>query len=133
MAAFAAVDPPGVLVVDVKGLRNDRGHAMATLYDRAEGFPNARRSACRWTNVVVADRSARLVFADLEPGTYAVGVIHDENDNGRMDRGLFGLPKEGFGLSGYDEVRFEIPKFERAAFQFGGGRQLVTVKVHYLR
>lgn len=60
------------------------------------------------------------------------GLLHDENDNGKMDRNLLGIPKEGFGVSGYDELKFEIPKFDRAAFRYGGGQQTVDVKVHYL-
>ena len=36
---------------------------------------------------------------DLVPGTYAIALIHDENDNQRLDTGLFGIPKEGFCFS----------------------------------
>lgn len=121
-----------VLVVEVRGLRNDKGYAMAALYDRAEGFPSDRHAACRWGKVRVEDRPVQIRFADLAPGTYAVGLIHDENGNGHMDRNAIGIPKEGFGLSGYDEIALAFPKFARASFEFRGGEQSVGVRVHYM-
>jgi uncharacterized protein (DUF2141 family) len=34
--------------------------------------------------------SAQTVFDNLPAGVYAVAVYHDENSNGKLDRGMFG-------------------------------------------
>jgi uncharacterized protein (DUF2141 family) len=33
---------------------------------------------------------AQTVFDNLPAGVYAVAVCHDENSNGKLDRGMFG-------------------------------------------
>ena len=57
-------------------------------------------------------------FEDLPPGTYAVQVMHDENDNGKLDSNFLGIPSEGYGFSNnprvmrratFEEARFELP------------------------
>lgn len=40
-----------------------------------------------------------LIFNDVEPGTYAVSVLHDANDNQRMDYEVNGMPKENYAMS----------------------------------
>jgi uncharacterized protein (DUF2141 family) len=38
--------------------------------------------------------SATVTGSDLEPGTYAVVVLHDENQNGKMGKTLLGCQKK---------------------------------------
>jgi uncharacterized protein (DUF2141 family) len=40
-----------------------------------------------------------VVFTNLTPGTYAVIVFHDENDNGKLDKTALGMPIEAFAIS----------------------------------
>ena len=54
----------------------------------------------------------------LEPGTYAVMLHHDANDNGQMEmKGA--VPLEGWGYS-QDAGATSIPTFEEAAFDYTG-------------
>ena len=52
---------------------------------------------------------------EIRPGTYAIGVYIDENENGKLDTNFFGIPKEQYGFSNNTKA-FGIPKFEAAAF-----------------
>jgi uncharacterized protein (DUF2141 family) len=57
-------------------------------------------------------------FGKLPPGEYAVVVVHDENDNGKLDTGFLGFGGESyaysndakplFGRPGFDEVKFAV-------------------------
>lgn len=61
--------------------------------------------------------SIRYRFDDLPAGTYAIRCFQDENDNGKLDRGLTG-PKEPWGMSfrpGKGK-RMRPPKFEEVSF-----------------
>jgi uncharacterized protein (DUF2141 family) len=118
------------LTIEVEGLRSDRGHVIGAIYDTADQFPEG--SACRSATVAIARGAAAFAFDSLPPGSYAVGLFHDENDNGRLDKNFLGIPTEGVGLSGYDKLRLELPTFANAAFRYSGGEQTVKVKVHYL-
>ena len=57
-----------------------------------------------------------LTFKNLEAGTYAIMVMHDENDNKRMDMEANGMPKENYGTSGQVNS-FGPPSFEGAKFE----------------
>jgi len=49
------------------------------------------------------------------PGRYVVQSYHDEDGNGRVRRGLFGIPAEAIGFSRDAPVRLGAPRFEDAA------------------
>ena len=38
-------------------------------------------------------------FFDIPPGTYAVKLHIDENENGKLDTNFIGIPKEQYGIS----------------------------------
>ncbi|MCJ2082543.1 DUF2141 domain-containing protein [Methylobacterium sp. J-090] len=61
----------------------------------------------------VRGASERVVFADVEPGAYAVAAFQDQNGNRRLDRTGLGLPTEPYGFSGPSE-RTARPDFARA-------------------
>lgn len=66
----------------------------------------------------------------IPPGTYAVQVFHDENDNLQIDRTIIGLPKEGMGFSNDARFRFGPPDFADAAIDIGpyGGHIAITLR-----
>ncbi len=68
----------------------------------------------------------------LEPGTYGVALLDDENDNGDMDFRLL-LPKEGYGFSNYYHTGLTKPNFSKFSFPVtAGGVANVTIKVKYM-
>ena len=55
----------------------------------------------------------KVTIPDLRPGPYAIMLYHDENGNGRLDRGgLLGMPTEGYAFSNNAPVRFGPPSFD---------------------
>jgi uncharacterized protein (DUF2141 family) len=60
-----------------------------------------------------------------------VGVFHDENGNGKLDKNLVGLPKEGVGFSNTPGGRRLPPKFADARFAHDGAITTVAVQVGY--
>ena len=52
---------------------------------------------------------------EIPPGTYAIGVYIDENENEKLDTNFLGMPKEQYGFSNNARA-FGIPKFEAASF-----------------
>jgi uncharacterized protein (DUF2141 family) len=49
---------------------------------------------------------------------YALGLFHDENDNGEFDTNFFGLPSEPWAFSGKLKSKFRVPKFAEVSFRF---------------
>jgi uncharacterized protein (DUF2141 family) len=72
-----------------------------------------------------------LDFADVVPGRYAIAVLHDENGNGKVDRALGLMPKEGFGFSRDAPVRMGPPSFKQASFDVAGDASQ-TLRMRYM-
>jgi uncharacterized protein (DUF2141 family) len=68
-----------------------------------------------------------VTVPDVPPGRYAAQVFHDRNNNGKVDRALFGIPTEPLGFSRDAPVRMRPPKFADAAFDHGSERQRITL------
>ena len=61
---------------------------------------------------------------ELPDGTYAIGIFVDKNYNNKMDRNLFGVPKEQFGFSNNAKGNFGPPSFEDASFTVLGDMKI---------
>ena len=56
-----------------------------------------------------------LTFTDVEPGIFALMLMHDANGNQRMDFEPTGMPKESYATTG--EMTFGPPSFESSKFE----------------
>ena len=70
-------------------------------------------------------------FDALPVGSYAIAVIHDENDNARLDT-VLGIPREGFGFSRNPAIGFGPPRFTAARFAIDDGHNEQDVRMRYL-
>lgn len=52
----------------------------------------------------------------ITEGEYALVVVHDANDNGKLDRGFLGFGGESYGFSNNVSPWFGWPEFSEAAF-----------------
>jgi uncharacterized protein (DUF2141 family) len=130
LAAGAIADGPGRVVVTVVGFESDTGQAMVALFDDAEDYPMRGQIADRSARVV--DGQASVTFTDLAPGDYAISVFHDVNDNGELDTGFMGIPKEPIGASNDAKGRFGPPKFADARIEVTETPMEVTIHLQNL-
>jgi len=133
LAVPASSQSHGVdVVVDVTNLRNTHGTIMACLTDEAERFPRCRDDTRSHRLSIPANGSLVLRFHDVAPGTYAIALLHDENNNGRADRALSMIPREGFGFSRDAPVRMGPPTFAAAAITVGTSALRQTIRMRYM-
>ncbi len=120
------------LTIKVDGLRNSKGVVQFALYNRDGTIPDENFKAYyRIATSDINDGSATFTFFNLPLGKYAVNVLHDENENGKIDKGLI-LPKEGIGFSNYETINLmNRPKFSKASFQLSNN-STHRVKIIYL-
>ena len=117
------------LAIIVKNIRNDAGILLVAVCDA----PSFLETGCPYQGRVAADgRQAELVFVDVEPGRYAVQIVHDENANETLDRNVLGVPKEGYGFSNNPASPFGPPSFDAAAIAVGEETIQVRVALRYL-
>lgn len=122
----------GDVTVTITDMRNTEGVVRACMTTQEDIFPRCRKDPESHRIVVVAGENMTLTFKDVKPGRYAIALLHDENDNGKADRALGMMPKEGFGFSRDAKVRMGPPKFRDAVFDFEGEAKALTIKMRYM-
>ncbi len=118
--------------VEVTGLRSTKGVVRACMTSHPNRFPRCRGDSDAYAQVVSAAGAVTLEFADVRPGRYAIALLHDENGNGKADRALSLMPKEGYGFSRDAPVRMGPPSFDQAAFEVGSARVRQTIRMRYM-
>jgi uncharacterized protein (DUF2141 family) len=119
------------LTVKIDGLHNTIGNVMVCLWDKGDGFPHCDKVEPLKKIILKASEAASPVsFSDLPDGTYAVGVLHDENMNGKLDTNAVGAPAEGTGVSNNVVHTFSAPGFKESSFQLSG-QKTVDIKITY--
>ena len=104
----------GTLVVTLSGMKEDRGQLVYAMWSGPEGW--LETNAVREGSAPIVEGSSSLRFENLPHGEYAISAYHDRNGNGKLDTGMFGIPKEPLGTSNDAKIRFGPPKYEDAAF-----------------
>ncbi|MBV7265505.1 DUF2141 domain-containing protein [Erythrobacter ani] len=133
-AVFAATTTPaaaGEVTITVTDLRSGEGVVRACMTAKEDVFPKCIKDPASHRTVVPAGDAVTIRFTDVEPGSYAIALLHDENDNGKADRALGMMPKEGFGFSRDAKVRMGPPKFKDAVFDLGAVAQDLTITMRY--
>ena len=116
---FCNMNPTNVqptLKLEISGLRNNKGFVLIAIFNSELGFPDKKELAVKKIRIPAQAGIISYDVNDLVPGTYALALIHDENDNQRLDTGLFGFPKEGFCFSKGAMGTFGPPSFQAASF-----------------
>ncbi|MGX7927638.1 DUF2141 domain-containing protein [Tsuneonella sp. HG094] len=130
--ALGGAAPTHEVGVSVSGLRSTKGVVRACMTGNAARFPKCAGDPASYRLVVPAKSAGRLVFKGVTPGRYAIALLHDENDNGKADRALGMMPKEGFGFSRDAPVRMAPPKYADAVFAVEDRDLSLSIKMRYM-
>ena len=130
--SFITYSQNSEIVINISGLRSDKGKCLLYLYNNKKGFPNDAGKAITSAKGSILYGKSTIVLKDVSDGEYALGVIHDENDNGKMDTNFLGMPKEGVGVSNNAKGHFGSPSYEDSKFQLNRKSLIMTITIKYL-
>jgi len=118
----------GSITVDVGNVRSARGTVVVDICPRnrflEDGCPYKAEAPARLG-------LTRVTVHGVPAGEYAAQVFHDENRSGEVDRGMFGIPKEGVGFSRNARIRLSPPKWEDARFAHQGQAEVIRLDMRY--
>ena len=119
------------LTVVAKGLKNSKGVVQFSLYNKDGSIPDKKLNKYyKMQRVEISNNKAVAVFTNLPKGRYAVSVFHDENSNGKIDKGLL-MPVEGVGLSNFKSINlFNPPNFKKASFMLDSNKKIVIDMIY---
>lgn len=130
-ALAAAPAQAGDVVITVTDIRSTKGVVRACMTTRADIFPKCIKDPGAYRVVVPAAQKLEIRFTGVKPGNYAIALLHDENDNGKADRAMGMMPKEGYGFSRDAPVNMAPPKFKEAVTAIGDSMNRLTIKMRY--
>lgn len=117
------------LKIWVKGFRSLKGSVFVGLYNKPQGF--ASENSYRNFSYEITGSEMWVSFDTLNKGNYAIAVIHDENNNQKLDQGDMGIPIEGYGFSNDARGLFGPPDFRLAMFYFSASSDK-TISINLL-
>jgi uncharacterized protein (DUF2141 family) len=128
LALALAEAATGSITINVGNVRSARGRVVVDIcpQDRFLG------DGCAWHGEVQAVAGTTTITVPNVPaGQYAVQAFHDENANGDVDRGMFGIPKEGVGFSRNARIGLGPPKWRDAYFVHQARAEVIRFDLRY--
>jgi uncharacterized protein (DUF2141 family) len=121
------------LQIYVDGLRNSTGVVGTLIFTSSDGWPENLSKAYRSgpTPIIAGERHVTQIWEGIPPGDYGVVVLHDENSNMKLDRNLFGWPREGFGFSNNPHVVLGPPPFRDTLLHVACPATQTTIRMIY--
>jgi uncharacterized protein (DUF2141 family) len=132
--AQASAPQPNVLRVQLGGMRSDNGVARCGLFNDSDpsAFPSSGDQAFQHhKSPAIKSGATEIDFTALPPGKYALVCYHDENNNGKFDKSILGMPKEGYCFSNNVKPTLSAPNFGQCAFDYKGGDQPISITMIY--
>jgi uncharacterized protein (DUF2141 family) len=113
------------LTITVSHVDAGAGPLMFGIFDSESEFPDGNPAASGLTE----GDSDTVTYSidDLPPGTYAVAIYQDNNENGQLDKSGLGIPKEPYGFSG--SWKRGAADFDEASFNHGSQGSSISVRL----
>jgi len=120
------------LTVAVENLRNSKGVVQFALYNKDGSIPDEHyKNYFKLEKAIINNKKAEITFSNLPEGIYAVHILHDENNNRRVDKGLI-LPKEGIGFSNFQSIGLgNKPNFLKASFELDKNKSIRVKAIYF--
>ena len=109
------------LTVEITNVTSEEGQIILAIYNSSENYD--KRIA--FEEVKLKPEMGSVIFETNVPdGEYLVMLVHDVNNNGKLDTSFIGMPKEPVGLSNYDGKG--IPgKFKKHKFSVNENTEII--------
>ncbi|WP_083195918.1 DUF2141 domain-containing protein [Flavobacterium piscis] len=101
------------LTVSVSGLKNNEGTVKVGLYNSDGTF---LKTTYKSVASKIKDNKAMVTFENLPAGEYAISAYHDENNNGKLDKNMMGIPSEDYAASNNAKGFMGPPAYKDAKF-----------------
>ena len=102
------------LSIRVENITAAGGHLWVGIYDSPDNFLIQELARVEGFEVT-STGNMQLQIPNLAAGKYALAIFHDENNNGTLDQGTFGIPQEPYVFSRKPKSKWRAPRFEEVA------------------
>ena len=118
----------GTLELKISNLKSTEGHVYVQLFSDKEEF--LKEPYRKMMVDHIEGQTVTFIIDNLPEGNYAISVMHDENMNGDLDTGAFGIPQEGYGFSNNAKGMFGPPSYKESEFNFSEDKTMTIKLIH---
>ena len=118
----------GDLVINLGNIKKEKGTVWVGLYNSQENL--FKKDKCILQGVKVESTGeTKITINNVNFGTYALAIFHDENNNGKLDKNFFGIPKEPYAFANWPKSKWRAPYYEELIFDFLETNQIITTEL----
>ncbi len=117
--------------IDLSNIRNTKGVVRISVCASEDEYPYHPFRTYVLTKDSLRDGKLQTTITDLDPGTYAISLLDDENNSGGMDYNFIGIPLEGFGFANNVKPLLKCPEFRRCLVTLRDGENNLEITVRY--
>ena len=131
--ATVAEDLPGILIVEISGLKDVTGNVYIAAYN-SDSTWLSDETVLEQKVVIAEALDGDLVRTELQLplGEYALSVFYDSDGDGELDTNFIGMPKEPIALSNNAVAKFGPPKYDDAVFTLGAEPLIQSISMRVL-
>ena len=117
------------ITVSIANVSSDKGVIRLYLFDKAEAFPDKINLAIKAASAKAIKGTQQIKIEGVMPGNYAIAIVHDENNDGKLNANLIGIPKEPTGASNGAVGKMGPPKFKDAVLPISAATKNFAIKL----
>ena len=119
----------GTLILSIEDIKAAEGCLQIALFDSEAAFLQDEKASFSTSVYTKTTGTFKVEIPDLAYGTYAIAIFHDENNNGKLDKNIFGVPVEPYSFSNNPKIKWRGPQFEESKFDFNADEPSVVLKL----
>jgi uncharacterized protein (DUF2141 family) len=120
-----------ILEIEISYIRNNKGKVLISVCAQPEEYPYNPFRTYEANKDSLCDGKLTKVISDLQPGTYAIALLDDENGSGKMEYTKLGIPLEGFGFGNNVRPFLSRPDYDRCLVTLKPGTNRMQLTVRY--
>lgn len=131
LTSFTTAPNTGTVTIEVEGLKNSSGTVRIGVYNKNDKFLEDA-GVIKAISAKISGGKCKLEAADLNYGSYSFALLHDQNDNKKMDYNWMGIPQEGFGFSNNPKIGFGAPSFDETKIVVDSPSKSIKIVLKYM-
>lgn len=113
--------------IRITNINKTKGKLYIGWYEKPDTFRINEQAIFKKMILVTNENEIITEFKNIPNGTYAIAVFLDENDNYKLDRNMFGIPKEKYGFSNNILPLLRAATFEESKFELNQSEKQITI------
>jgi uncharacterized protein (DUF2141 family) len=121
-----------IINLTIKDIRSKEGSICVGIFANEHEFESEQPIEYKTVSKSKIESCSLQIQIPCNAGHFGISVLDDENNSGKMEYKILGIPREGFGFSNYYHKGLKRPTFDNFDFYIEKNEtKHITVKMKY--